>query len=122
MKKLITLGLFVVTLMVIAPLTQTVYGQDRPRIVQEERGRKRQVQVNKRRYHRNFDRQSIVMERRYVRIGRKVYRETYRSTYNSYGQLIFRQLISRERVERFERYNDNDYRREGIRFNVYFKF
>ncbi len=58
-------------------------------------------------------------EYRYVRLGRRVYKETYRSMYNRYGQLINRMLINRERVRRYDNYRDNDSR---LRLNVFLRF
>ena len=76
------------------------------------------------RRNRRYERQYVVRnEYRYVRIGRRVYKETYRSTYTRYGQLVRRQLIARERVQMYDSYDDYRFRREtGSGFNIYLKF
>jgi len=107
MKKLFAIAVLVMTMFAVTPASaQDVY-RDRGYQGRGQGWGNRTYTVN---------------EYRYVRYGRRVYRETYRSTYRRNGRLVSRVLINRERVSRYDRYDDRDFRNEGIRFNIYFKF
>jgi hypothetical protein len=117
MKKIIGLGLLLASGIIFAP---TVNAQYQDRIYRQD-GYNRQQRD--RRYDRDYDRQVyVVNEYRYVRYGRRVYRETYRSTYTRRGRLVSRVLVNRERIYRYDRYNDRDFRNEGLRFNIFLRF
>jgi hypothetical protein len=51
-----------------------------------------------RRYDRRYNRRRTVTRSRYVRYGRRLYRETYLVTYRPNGRIIDTRLISRQRV------------------------
>lgn len=51
-----------------------------------------------RRYDRRYDRRRTVRQTRYVRYGRRLYRETYLVTYRPNGRIVDTRLISRQRV------------------------
>ncbi|HEU4871871.1 MAG TPA: hypothetical protein VFT44_02145 [Pyrinomonadaceae bacterium] len=51
-----------------------------------------------RRYDRRNDRRRTVTRSRYVRYGRRLYRETYLVTYRPNGRIVDTRLISRQRV------------------------
>lgn len=51
-----------------------------------------------RRNDRRFDRRRTTTRSRYVRYGRRLYRETYLVTYRPNGRIISTRLISRQRV------------------------
>ena len=51
-----------------------------------------------RRYDRRYDRRRTVTRTRYVRYGRRLYRETYLVTYRPNGRIVDTRLISRQRV------------------------
>ncbi|HEX7330647.1 MAG TPA: hypothetical protein VF290_04060 [Pyrinomonadaceae bacterium] len=51
-----------------------------------------------RRYDRRYDRRRTSTRTRYVRYGRRLYRETYLVTYRPNGRIINTRLISRQRV------------------------
>jgi hypothetical protein len=112
MKKLFAVSLLSLLMFAAIPVAaQTVYyPQDRVYQGRQDRGRGW------------GNRTYVVNEYRYVRYGRRVFKETYRSTYRRNGHLVSRVLINRERVYRYDRYNDRDFRREGLRFNIFLKF
>lgn len=117
MKKIIGLGLLLFSGLLFVDTANAQY-QDR---VYRQDGYNRQQRD--RRYNRDYDRQVyVVNEYRYIRVGRRVYRETYHSTYTRRGRLVNRILINRERVSRYDRYNDRDFRNEGLRFNIFLRF
>lgn len=121
MKKIIALALLVVSgLFAVPTFAQTVYQQD-DRYTQRRDGYNRQRRDRRWRDNRNYG-VYVVNEYRYIRVGRRVYKETYRSTYTRYGMLVSRVLISRERMRRYDNYNGRDYRNDGIRFNVFLRF
>lgn len=105
---------------VIPTSAQTVY-QERDRYeTQRQDGYHRQGR--NRRWRNNRHNLYVVNEQRYIQVRRRVYREVYQSTYTRRGMLVHRVLVSRERVQRYDHYNNNDYRREGLRFNVFLRF
>jgi hypothetical protein len=117
MKKIIGLSLLLLSGLMFVPTVNAQY-QDR---VYRQDGYNRQQRD--RRYNRDYDRQVyVVNEYRYVRIGRRVYRETYRSTYTRRGRLVNRVLVNRERMSRYDRYDGRDFQREGLRFNIFLRF
>lgn len=74
-------------------------------------------------HHRGrYNRTYVRNEYRYVRYNGRVYKEIYRTTYYANGVIINRVLIGRERVHRYENYNDRDFRNSGVRFNVFLRF
>lgn len=82
------------------------------------RGNRRYDKKQDRNYDNNYG-YVVRNEQRYIRVGSRVYREIYRSTYTRYGQLVARQLISRERVRSYDNYSERDYRNRGILFNIF---
>jgi|SRR6476661_2526496 len=127
MKKIILISAFILTMLAGTNFAQTNYPQTRDRQVYQNR----QDDDYNRGRHRGWDNRRnnrvsvyVVNEQRYIQVGNRVYREVYRSTYTRNGQLISRQLISRERVRQYDNYNQRDYRNRnnGIRFNVYLRF
>ena len=118
MKKIIALAVLFVAGMVFVPTASAQYSQDRWET-------QRQDGYNRQRRDRRYDRSYglyTVREYRYVRYGRRVYRETYESTYRRNGMLVRRVLVNRERMYRYDRYNDRDFRNEGLRFNIFLRF
>ena len=73
-------------------LNSTVAANAAPQWERDRYGRR-----NDRRYDRRYDRRRTVTRSRYVRYGRRLYRETYLVTYWPNGRTNTR-LISRERV------------------------
>lgn len=61
-------------------------------------GRDRYDRRDDRRYDRRNDRRRTVTRSRYVRYGRRLYRETYLVTYRPNGRIVDTRLISRQRV------------------------
>lgn len=129
MKKIIALGLLLMSAMVFVPSASAqIYQQDRWETQRQDgynRQRRDRRRYDNRRYdNRRYDyyRTYTVMEYRYIRVGRRVYRETYRSTYRRNGMLVSRILVSRERMYRYEGYRGRDYRDDGIRFNIFLRF
>lgn len=130
MKKLIT-AILIMTGMVFVPQSeaQDRYPQDRYEQRQEQ-DRKDLYEQDRRDNRRNWRKRGNKRnwqnrgngryinryEYRYIRIGRRVYKEIYNSTYTTQGQLIDRVLISRERVNRYDNYRDNQ---NGVRFNIF---
>lgn len=125
MKKLIAITVLILSGLAVMPtLAQTPYPQDRWSVQNQDRNNKNNRRNRDRRWEnrRNDNAVVVKLEQRYIRVGRKVYREVYRSTYTRYGQLVNRVLVRRERLSRYDRYRDDDFRREGIRFGIHISF
>lgn len=114
MKKLTLIGLLLLSLLTVVPAINA-QGREYP---QEQN---RSWRHNRR--WKDYDARVYVLnEYRYVRYGRRVYKETYRSTYNRNGRLISRILVNRERMYQYENYRHRDFRNNGIKFNVFLRF
>lgn len=127
MKKLIVLGLLMVSGMVFVPTVEAQY-QDRNRGRANRQDDCRQNDRRDRRNRRGIYRRhqnytyTVVNEYRYVRLGRRLYREIYRCTYDPYGRLVSRMLVGRERVRRYEHYNREMFTDNDISFNIFIGF
>jgi hypothetical protein len=122
MKKFIVLGLLILSgLFVTSSSAQSTYQQDRYDQNQDYRYNRRHRRYDNRGYNSNA---YIVREQQfYVREYGRVYLDTYRVVYTRRGQYVRSVRIRRERVSRYDRYDDYRFRREtGRGFGVNFTF
>jgi hypothetical protein len=122
MKKILGLALIMFSVMVFVPqaAAQNVYGQ--PSWQEQDRYDRRNRR--NRRYDNRNNFGYIVREQSfYVREGRRVYLDTYRVYYTRRGQYVSSVRIRRQRVARYDHYDDYRFRREtGRGFGVNFTF
>lgn len=129
MKKFIALGLLILSgLFVTSASAQRDYSQDNNRGRYEQNQDNGRYQGNRRHGNRGYGNNYgyiVRVQQFYVREFGRVYLDTYRVTYTSRGRYVSSVRIQRQRVSRYDRYDENRFRREtgrGFGLNFVFNF